>query len=205
MRKYAPECLRQIMLFTRNIPEHRLNANISHLSCPLPCYSTVLLTALRTLLLRVFAGVVLVGIRPDFTLLDERQNAGKMEKSDAFYPSGFTNRDRSDKIFGRPFVELCPCAAGIKLVSAFGCANPNRQITVPVGHELGCPMRRGTAAAIKRVGVRWQCWTDVHKCILPLLLGNLLRISPRNSRRRRMRSAMMWPCLTLSFSGRVWV
>jgi hypothetical protein len=39
----------------------------------------------------LFAGVVLVGIRSDFTPLDECQKAGKMEKPDAFYPSGFTN------------------------------------------------------------------------------------------------------------------
>ena len=42
----------------------------------------------------------------------------KMEKSDAFYPSGFTNGDGSDKTFGRPFVELCPRAAGIKFMPA---------------------------------------------------------------------------------------
>ena len=152
----------------------------------------------------LFAGVVFVGIRPDFTLLDERQNAGKMKKPDAFYPSGFTNGDGSDKAFGRPFVELCPRAAGIKFMPALWRANPDRQITIPVGHELDCAMRRGTADAIKRVGVCWQCWTDVHKRILPLLRGNFLRIPPRNSHRRRIRSTMMLPCLTLSFSGRVW-
>jgi len=74
-------------------------------------------------------------------------------------------------------------------------ANPDRQITIPVGHELGCPMRRGPAAAIKRVGVCWLCWTGVHKRILPL--------HPRNSRERRMCCPKMLPCLILSFFGRV--
>jgi hypothetical protein len=54
----------------------------------------------------LFPGVASVGICPDFTLLDECQNAGKMEKPDAFYPSGFTNGDGSDKIYSRPFVEF---------------------------------------------------------------------------------------------------
>jgi len=39
----------------------------------------------------LFAGVILVGFDLHFTLFDERQNAGKMEKPDAFDPSGFTN------------------------------------------------------------------------------------------------------------------
>ena len=154
--------------------------------------------AINPLLFRLFTSFALVGIRPDFTLLDERQNAGKMEKPDAFYPSWFTNGDGSDKTFGRPFVEFCPRAAGIKFMPALWRANPDRQITIPVGHELGCAMRRGTAAAIKRVSVRWQCWTDVHKRILPLLRENPLCISSRNSCRRRVRSAMMF-CLASYF------
>jgi hypothetical protein len=37
------------------------------------------------------AGVIQVGFGFYFTPFNERQNAGKMEKPDAFYPSGFTN------------------------------------------------------------------------------------------------------------------
>lgn len=41
--------------------------------------------------LRLFAGVNQVGFSFHFASLDEAQNAGQMEQSDAFYLSGFTN------------------------------------------------------------------------------------------------------------------
>ncbi len=41
-----------------------------------------------------------------FASLDEREDAGEMKKSDALDAARFTDGHRTDKSFGRPFVEF---------------------------------------------------------------------------------------------------
>jgi len=59
-----------------------------------------------------------------------------VEKPDAFDTSGFTDGHGTDETFGRPFVELRTCAAGIKFMPVFWRSHPNRQIIIPLGNEL---------------------------------------------------------------------
>jgi len=70
------------------------------------------------------------------TPFNEGENAGQMEKPHALYFSGFADGDGANEAFACPFVKFWPGAAGIKLMSALGCPHPDRQITLPVGHDL---------------------------------------------------------------------
>ncbi len=83
-----------------------------------------------------------------FASLDERKDAGQMEKPDALDSPRFTDGHGTDETFCRPLVELRARTAGIKLLPALWCPHPHRQIAVAFADKLCGAGRRGLIASV---------------------------------------------------------
>lgn len=84
----------------------------------------------------VFSGLQLAGVRASRALLNESQDTGKVKDPDTSGPPWFTNGNRADETFGRPFVKFRPRAAGEKFMPMFGRSDPNWQIAVALCGQL---------------------------------------------------------------------
>src|SRR5213082_2911357 len=100
---------------------------------------------------------------------DEREDAGEMEKANALDSAGFANGDGSNKSVGRPLVEHWTRAAGVRLMPALWCPDPNRQVSIPLANKLCSARLSGSGAGGRSPDTQKIFLLTVHKFALRLI------------------------------------